>query len=142
MSQYDPQPEFTSQTETEIPPSRVFAVLAYLLPLVGGLLGILLDGRNPLTRVHAQQSIATVLAFIISFFVWGAIGYVVAQVPIFGPIVSISLFSLVIAMAVFLAVNWLISLARALRGKERTIPFANRIVLRLFDRASAQKQPS
>ena len=36
-------------------------------------------------------------------------------------------------MAIFLALNWLISLAVvALRGEERTIPFANRLVIRLF----------
>ena len=117
---------------------RFFAVLAYLLPLLGGLIGLLADGRNPLTRHHAQQSIATVLTLILSFFVWALAGYVVALVPWIGPIVTISLFSLVMAMAAFLAVNWLLSLLRALRGEERQIPVANRVARRLFRNSLAR----
>ena len=116
---------------------RLFAALAYILPIIGGLIGLLLDGRNPLTRAHAQQSIAAVLALVLSFFAWAALGYLLALVPIIGPILSISLFSLVIAMAIFLVVNWFISLALALRGQERAIPFANRIARRVFGLADA-----
>ena len=121
--------------------SRVYAVLAYILPLFGGLLGLLLDGRNPLTRSHAQQSIAAVLSLALSFVVWAVAGYLIALIPAFGPIFTLSLFSLVIAMAIFLFVNWIVNLILAFRGMERTIPFANRIVLRFFATAEAQ-QPS
>ena len=119
---------------------RFFAVLAYILPVLGGIIGLALDGRNPLTRVHARQSIAAVLALILSFLTWAAVGYAIGLIPIMGPILSISLFSLVVAMLIFLTLNWLISLVMALRGRERTIPFANRIVLRLF--ADARKAKS
>lgn len=112
---------------------RFFAVLAYIVPVLGGLVGLALDGRNPLTRNHAQQSIASVLLMIMSFLVWAALGYLIGLLPILGPIVSISLFSLVIAMLIFLAINWIISLLVAFRGQERTIPFANKLAGRLFD---------
>ena len=113
--------------------ARHFAVLAYVLPVVGGIIGLIADGGNRLTRVHARQSIGAVLALILSFFLWAAGGYVLSLIPIAGPILAIALFSLVIAMAIFLALNWLISLAVvALRGEERTIPVANRLVIRLF----------
>lgn len=112
--------------------SRLFAVLAYILPVVGGLIGLIADGENQLTRAHARQSIGAVLALILAFFVWAAGGYVLSLIPIAGPIVAIALFSLVIATAIFLAANWLISLAMALRGFERTIPVGNRIAARLF----------
>ena len=115
-------------------------MLAYLLPVVGGLLGLAADGRNPLTRNHARQSIATVIALVLSFLVWAVIAFVIALSPAIGPIVSISLFALVIALVAFLFVNWLVSFARALRGEERIIPIANRIVLRLFGDASADKR--
>lgn len=117
---------------------RRFAALAYILPVVGGLLGLALDGGNPLTRVHARQSISTVIALIITFFVWAAVGYVLSLIPIAGPIVAIALFSLVIAMAAFLAANWLFSFVLALRGEERTIPFANRVALRVFGNGGAE----
>ena len=122
----------TSQGGLQASYGRAFAVLAYVLPLVGGIVAILADGRNPLTRHHAQQSIATVLTLVLGFFVWALVGYVIALVPWVGPIVSISLFSLVLAMAAFLAVNWVLSLLRALRGEERDIPIANRVARRVF----------
>lgn len=114
---------------------RLFAVLAYLLPVVGGIIGLIADGGNPLTRAHARQSIGAALALGFSFVAWAVIGYVISLVPIAGPIVAIALFSFVIAMAVFLAANWIVSLLMALRGEERTIPFGNRIVVRLFGAA-------
>lgn len=114
---------------------RLFAVLAYLLPVVGGIIGLAVDGGNPLTRAHARQSIGAALALGLSFVAWAVIGYAISLVPIAGPIVAIALFSFVIAMAVFLAANWIVSLLMALRGEERTIPFGNRIVVRLFGAA-------
>lgn len=111
---------------------RLFAMLAYILPLVGGIIGLAADRANPLTRIHAQQSIAAVLVMILSFIVWVVVGYLVGLIPIAGPIIAVSLFSLVIAMFIFLVMNWIISLAVAMRGQERTIPFANRLVKRLF----------
>ena len=111
---------------------RMFAALAYVLPVIGGIIGLIADGDNSLTRTHARQSIGTAIALIITFFAWAAVGYVVSLIPIAGPIVAIALFSLVIAMAAFLAANWVFSFIIALRGEERTIPFANRVALRLF----------
>ena len=61
-----------------------FAVLAYVLPVVGGIIGLIADGGNPLTRVHARQSIGAVLALILSFFLWAAGGYVLSLIPIAG----------------------------------------------------------
>ncbi len=111
---------------------RFLAALAYVLPLLGGLLGLAIDRANPLTRLHATQSIGALLTLALSLVVWAAAGFVLAQVPVIGPIFSISLFSMVIAMAIFLAVNWIISLWFALRGEERIIPLANRVTLRVF----------
>lgn len=111
---------------------RLFAALAYILPLLGGIIGILADGGNPFTRAHAQQSIATVLTLVLSFFVWAVCGYLIALIPLIGPIITISLFSLVIALAAFLVINWLLNFWWALRGETRVIPLANRVALRLF----------
>lgn len=138
MSRSKPHPKSRPQNEGGTSEQRVFAVLAYILPVIGGLCGLALDGSNPLTRVHARQSIATVIALILTFFVWAAVGYVLSLIPIVGPIVAIALFSLVIAMAAFLAANWIFSFVVAIRGEERTIPFANRVALRLFGNGGAK----
>lgn len=120
--------------------SRIFAALAYILPVVGGFIGLLADGENSPTRLHARQSMGAALTLDLAFFAWALGGYVLTLIPIAGPIVAIALFSLVIALAIFLAANWLISLALALRGEGRTIPFANRIVIYWQDRASQDKR--
>ncbi len=145
MSQSDPHPKFPSKHQGGLQPalgeSRKFAVLAYLLPVVGGVVGLIADGGNSLTRFHARQSIAAVLALLLAFFGWAAGGYLISLIPIAGPILAIALFSLVVAMAIFMAANWLVSLAAvALRGEERTIPFANRLVTRLFGSEPALKK--
>ncbi len=119
-----------SQKPNEGP--RLLAALAYVLPLLGGLLGLAIDRGNSLTRLHAAQSIGALLTMALALLVWAVAGYVLAMVPMIGPILSISLFSLVIAMAIFLAVNWFISFLFALRGEERTIPLANRLTRRVF----------
>lgn len=114
---------------------RLFALLSYLLPLIGGIIGLALDRSNPMTRVHAQQSIAAVSLLILSFLAWAAAGWLLGWVPFVGPILALTLFTLVIALAIFLIVQWIISLVAAARGQERQIPFANRLVARLFDEA-------
>lgn len=118
---------------------RIYAVMAYALPLIGGVIGLLVDGANPLTRAHARQSIGAALTLILAFFAWAVGGYIISLIPIAGPILAIAMFSLVIAMALFLAANWLLSLVMALRGTERAIPIANRVVARLFRSEAAQK---
>ena len=132
MSQPNPRSESISQNEEGVSEPRTFAVLAYIVPVIGGILGLALDSGNPLTRNHAQQSIAAVLTLVLSFLIWAVTGYLIGQIPIFGPIFALSLFSLVIAMAAFLSVNWIYGLIVAMRGQERTIPLANKIVSRLF----------
>ncbi len=142
MSQLKPQPDPAranprpvsrrAQNEGGATSWGVFAALPFALPVVGAVIALLVDGDNPLTRVHARQSIGAVLTLLLSFFAWAVGGYLISLIPIAGPIVAIALFSLVIALAGFLAANWLISLLMALRGEERTIPLANRVVVRLF----------
>ena len=126
-------------SQTDRDDGRFFAVLAYVFPIIGGLIGLAFDKGNPLTREHAHQSIAAVLTLCLSFLFWAVVGYLIGLIPIVGPILSLSLFSLVIAMLIFLIVNWIINLVMALRGLERAIPLANKLVLRLFAEARKEK---
>ena len=132
MTQNKPHPTSLPHKEAGTSNSRLLAALAYALPLLGGVLGLAIDRANPLTRLHAAQSIGALLTLALSLVVWAVAGFLLALVPVIGPIFSISLFSLVIAMVIFLAVNWVVSFWFALRGEERTIPLANRVTLRVF----------
>ncbi len=138
MSQINPHPKSLPHNEGGTSNGRTFAVLAYIVPLIGGLIGLLIDRRNPLTRVHAQQSLGAVAALALSFVAWGVIAYLVALIPAVGPVIGVALFSFVIAMTIFLLINWIFSLLHALRGAERTIPFGNRIVRRVIGGAPDQ----
>ena len=142
MSQPSPHPESLPHKEGGPVGSRIFAVLAYVLPVVGGAVGLAIDGSNPLTRHHARQSMAAVLTLVLGFVVWAVGGFIIGMIPIVGPIVALALFALVIALAIFLALNWVYSLVMAARGLEREIPFANRLASRVFgkgDKAKAVK---
>ena len=63
---------------------RAFAALAYIVPLLGGIIALIADRRNQLTRVHAQQSIAAVFTLVLSLIVWAVVGYIIGLVPLVG----------------------------------------------------------
>ena len=111
---------------------RTFAVLAYVLPLIGGLIGLAKNRDNPLTRNHSQQTIAAVLTMFISMVSWIVSGYLIGLIPYVGPVVSVSLFSLVLVIFLVLAIYWLIGLFHAIRGQETKFSIANRLANRLF----------
>ncbi len=60
---------------------RLFAILAYILPVIGGIIGLAVNRENSLTRVHAQQSIGAVLTMIAGFIIWGIAAYAVTIIP-------------------------------------------------------------
>jgi len=112
--------------------NRLFAILAYILPVIGGIVGLAVNRDNSLTRTHGQQSIGAVLTMIVTFFTWVVVAFFIALVPSVGPIISIALFGLVIAIDIFIVINWIISFVFAMRGKERVIPLSNRLVVRIL----------
>jgi len=66
---------------------RLFAILAYILPVIGGIFGLAVNRDNALTRTHAQQSIGAVLTLIFGFITWAVFAYVIALIPAIRPIV-------------------------------------------------------
>lgn len=70
-----------SQTQKPNEEGRLFAILAYILPVFGGIIGLAVNRENSLTRVHAQQSIGAVLTLIAGFIIWGFVAYIVTLIP-------------------------------------------------------------
>lgn len=103
-------------------PNRVLAFLTYLLPIVGSLFVLLFGRRNALALYHACQSLALFLGVIVVPVGWAVIGWLVAQIPVAGPILAVALFALVIAAAIAVVVGWLTGLANALRARFIPIP--------------------
>lgn len=80
---------------------RAFATLAYILPLIGGIVGLAVNRENALTRNHAQQSIGAILSVVVGVFIWAIIGYIIVLVPAIRPVVVALTYGLVILVAVF-----------------------------------------
>ncbi len=103
-------------------PNRAFAFLTYLLPFIGSLLVFLFSRKNALALYHACQSLALFVGVILVPAGWLVVGWLLAQIPMAGPILAISLFALVMAAAVVVVIGWLTGLSNALRAKFAPIP--------------------
>jgi len=75
-----------------------------------------------LALYHACQSLALFVGVILVPAGWLVVGWLLAQIPMAGPILAISLFALVMAAAVVVLIGWLTGLSNALRAKFAPIP--------------------
>lgn len=92
-----------SQKQTHSEEGRLLAILSYILPVIGGIIGLATNRDNTLTRVHAQQSIGAVLTLIVGFIVWALSAYIVAIVPaIRNIVVSLTLILILVGFLAFL----------------------------------------
>ena len=102
--------------------SRVSAFLAYLLPVVGWLFVLLFRRNDRFARFHANQSIVLILAALAVPAIWAISAWLVARIPIIGPMTAAGTFALVVAAVVFFAALWLLGMANALRARPAPLP--------------------
>lgn len=74
---------------------RLFAIVSYILPVIGGVVGLAINKDNALTRTHAYQSIGAVLSLIIAFVIWMGAGYFIALLPTVHSIIAVLTYILV-----------------------------------------------
>lgn len=103
-------------------PNRLFAFLAYLLPFVGPLLILLFNRKNALALYHACQSLALFGGIILVPAGWLVFGWLVAQIPLAGPILAVSLFALVIAAAIAALIGLFTGITNALQARFVPVP--------------------
>ena len=121
--------------------SRYLAFIAYMLSLPGALF-VLLAHRDDLFAVyHARQSLAIVIAAIVTPLAWAVVAWPAAWIPIVGAVIGVALFALVIAAEIGLAASWIIGMIFALRGMARTVPFVGAWATRGL-RATAESKPA
>jgi len=121
--------------------SRYLAFIAYMLSLPGALF-VLLARRDDLFAVyHARQSLAIVIAAIVTPLAWAVVAWPAAWIPIVGAVIGVALFALVIAAEIGLAASWIIGMIFALRGMARTVPFVGAWATRGL-RATAESKPA
>ncbi len=121
-----PDPSFSTAETTGLPPN-IAAGLASLLSLVGGIIFLILEKRDPFVRFYAMQS--TILGAI-------ALGFSVALqiaiallhfIPLLGTLIAVllGLVGMLVGLAFFLA--WIVMVLRAFSGKEWEVPYIRKI---------------
>ena len=112
--------------------SRVAAFIAYLLGPLGWLYVLLFRRDDRYAVYHTKQSIALAIFMLAAPAVWAVVAWVLTWVPKAGGVTAAMLFPLVILAYFIVAVDWIIGMARALRGRARPLPIVG---------ATAQKLP-
>jgi uncharacterized membrane protein len=102
-------------------PSRLPAVLAYLVPVIGWLYVIFFQRKNSLAIYHLKQSIGLVLFLIITSASWVAAGWLLAWIP-YMVILSMALFAIVIVAYLYGIVAWILGLSNALNARMAPLP--------------------
>ncbi len=113
--------------------SRFPAVVAYLVPVIGWLYVYLFQRKNLLAIYHLRQAIGLCLFLIGVAVGWAVIAWLLAWIPCMA-IVSMALFTIVIAAFLYGVVVWIMGLVNALSNRLAPLPlfgrWANRLPLR------------
>jgi uncharacterized membrane protein len=118
--------------------TRLSAAAAYI-PVIGWLYILLTQRSNPLAVFHLRQAVGLCLFLIGALATWAVVAYVLAWLPLM-VVVSVALFTVVIAAYVYGAVAWIIGLTNALRNRKVTLPVFGRWANRLPIAASASSE--
>ncbi|MGD0613644.1 MAG: hypothetical protein ABSB41_19275 [Anaerolineales bacterium] len=111
-------------------PSRLPAVLAYLVPVIGWLYVLFFQRKNSLAVYHLRQSIGPVLFLVATTAGWVAVGWVLARIP-YMAVRSIALFAIVIVAYLYGIVAWIMGLSNALSARQTSLPLFGQWASRL-----------
>ena len=111
-------------------PSRLPAVLAYLIPVIGWLYVLFFQRKNSFAVYHLRQSIGLCLFLLGALAGWAAIAWVLAWIP-YAAVLSIALFAIVIAAYVFGVLAWILGLVNALSDRLAPLPLFGQWASRL-----------
>ena len=100
-------------------PSRLAAVLVYLVPFVGWLYVFFYQRKNELALYHLRQSVGLFLFLVTILVGWAVVAWILVWIPYFG-VLSAALLTMVIAAYFFGVVAWILGVVYALRN--RTVP--------------------
>ena len=110
--------------------SRLPAVLAYLLPVLGWLYVYFFQRKNPLALYHLRQAIGLVVFLIVTFMSWAVLAWLLAWIP-YLDVLSIALFALVVGAYLFGIVAWLLGIYNAFCDRQSPLPLFGRWASRL-----------
>jgi uncharacterized membrane protein len=111
--------------------SRLPAVLAYLVPVIGWLYVLFFQRKNSLAEYHLKQSFGLVLFLVATTASWVLIGWILALIP-YMVVLGMGLFAIVIVAYIYGFVAWIVGLSNALRGRQIPLPLFGQWANRLF----------
>ena len=106
------------------------AVFAYLIPIIGWLYVYLFQRKNPSAIFHLRQSIGLVLFLLGTLLAWAVVAYVLAIIPYLA-VLSVTLFTIVIAAYVFGVVAWVKGMLNAFNDQSIPLPIFGKWASRL-----------
>ena len=81
-------------------PNRFLAILAYVIPIVGPALALILDRKNVFALYHACQGLMVTMLAVFLPVLWLVASWAIAWVPMAGPTLGAASFTIVVAAVV------------------------------------------
>ncbi len=107
-------------------PKRHFAFLAYLVPVLGWLYGLLFERRDEFVLYHAKQAMMLTIAAVVAPAAWAVAAWILVWIPLVGSVLAASLFALVLLTYLFLAAVWIVGMINALAARAKPLPVVGR----------------
>ncbi len=102
--------------------SKIFAFIAYLIPLIGPVIVLLFRRKDEYAVFHAKQSLRLLAVLIIAPLIWAGISYVLLFIPFIGMITAAATFAVVILVFIALIFAWISGMLNALRSSQQAVP--------------------
>ncbi len=109
-------------------PHRYAAFVAYLLPVVGWLIVYIFFRDDEFAVFHTKQAIALTIMLVAAPLIWLVASWIMLWIPMAGPLIAASSFTLVMLVLIAVIVLWVIGLVYALQGKQQALPIVGRRV--------------
>jgi len=104
---------------------RISAVLAYLIPLLGGIV-VFLVRKGSHERFHAIQSILFWVAVIVISIALQVVGKIVGVIPVIGDIFELVLWMVSMAFGLLVLIAWLFLMWKAYLKEKYEVPVLSR----------------
>jgi uncharacterized membrane protein len=120
--------------------ARALAVVAYLVPLIGPLLVLLVGRKNLFAFYHACQALVVFVGAFLLSLIWGAFAWAISWIPLAGIIAGVSTFALVMATWLIAIISFVLGIRNSAQGSYRRVPIFGIYGERLFLRFNADEE--
>ncbi len=117
-------------TSNESGTARLSAAAAYLIPVISWLFVYFFQRKNALAMYHLRQSIGLVLFLAATFVGWAVVAWLLAWIP-YVAVLSVALFTIVIAAYLYGVVAWILGMVNALKNLSVPLPLFGQWASRL-----------